>query len=94
MQNIITTVIASLKADPAMRGQQGEKGDTGADGVVDYDRVREIVRDEVAMIPPAEPIYMRRVNGRTGKVISVDAIHPGEGWTFLEYPGQEVKDAQ
>jgi hypothetical protein len=41
----------------------------------------------IARMPPGKPIYMRRVDGATGEVLSVDAIHHGEGWTFYEFPG-------
>lgn len=78
------------------RGTQGPPGNTGPAGPagppsnIDDERIRDIVRDEIAKVPP---IYMRRVNGRTGELIGVDPISPGEGWTFYEFPGV-VADAR
>jgi len=72
-------------------GPQGVAGKDGMDAAVDLDAIVAAVLDRM---PPVKPIYMRQVNGRTGEVIKVDEIFPGEGFTFKTFPGIENNKAQ
>lgn len=89
-----------FKGPPGAQGEQGpsgigQQGDPGQDGAPGPGPTDEQIRaaivawitshpTEIADILP--PIYMRRREGRNGPIKSVDQIHLGQGWTFNEFP--------
>ena len=54
---------------PGAAGERGPQGMPGPPGTVDYDRVREIVREELAALPPAilQPAYFNRAGELVGE---------------------------